>query len=69
MATRTSECFALANGAVMRVTVLDGGPVVHEGRGGYFEARTPGPDGVLPADRLLGLLTGVLSAPVPRNLP
>ncbi len=52
-----------------RVTVLDGGPVVHEGRGGYFEARTPGPDGVLPADRLLGLLTGVLSAPVPRNLP
>ncbi|MFT3876376.1 MAG: hypothetical protein QM708_08150 [Propioniciclava sp.] len=43
-----------------RVTVLDGGPVVHDGRGSYFEGREPGPDGVLPADRLLALVTGIL---------
>lgn len=43
-----------------RVSVLDGGPVVHDGRGSYFEGRIPGPDGVMPAERLLALVTGVI---------
>ncbi len=43
-----------------RVTILDGGPVVHDGRGSYFEGRVPGPDGVMPADRLLAHVVGAL---------
>ncbi|QIK72313.1 hypothetical protein G7070_08585 [Propioniciclava coleopterorum] len=50
-----------------RVTIVDGGPVVHEGRGGYFEGRRPGPDGVIPAERLTGILEHILSRPVPRT--
>ena len=48
---------AVADG---RVTVLDGGPVRHDGRGAYFEGRRPGPDGVVPAERTVGLLVEVL---------
>ena len=48
---------ALADG---RVTVLDGGPVHHDGRGAYFEGRRPGPDGVIPAQRTIRLLTDIL---------
>ncbi|HHU39579.1 MAG TPA: hypothetical protein GXZ45_09910 [Propionibacterium sp.] len=47
---------AVADG---RVTVLDGGPVRHDGRGSYF-ARQPGPDGVVPAERTTALLVGIL---------
>ena len=43
-----------------RVTILDGGPVVHEGRGSYFEARSAGPDGVMPAERLLAHVVDAL---------
>lgn len=46
-----------------RVTILDGGPVVHEGRGSYFEARVAGSDGVMPADRLLVHVVGALGGP------
>lgn len=51
---------AVADG---RVTVLDGGPVVHDGRGSYFEGRVPGSDGVMPAERLLGHVVGALGGP------
>lgn len=44
-----------------RVTVLDGGPVEHGGRQGYF-GRHPGPDGVVPARRLVDELTGILGS-------
>lgn len=48
---------ALADG---KVTVLDGGPVHHDGRGAYFEGRRPGVDGVIPAERTVGLLVDIL---------
>ncbi len=47
---------AIADG---RVTVLDGGPVRHDGRDSYF-SRRPGPDGVVPAERLAGQLEAIL---------
>lgn len=50
-----------------RVTVIDGGPVVHEGRGSYFEGKRPDADGVVPADRLVDILVHVLGRPVPRT--
>lgn len=53
---------AVADG---RVTVLDGGPVHHDGRGAYFEGRRPGPDGVVPAERTVGLLVEILGAGTP----
>lgn len=51
---------ALADG---RVTVLDAGPVHHDGRGSYF-ARRPGPDGVVPAERTTRLLVAILRGDV-----
>lgn len=50
-----------------RVTIIDGGPVVHEGRDSYFEGRRTGSDGVLPADRLVDILVHILGRPVPRT--
>ncbi len=50
-----------------RVTVIDGGPVVHEGRGSYFEGKRPDRDGVVPADRLVDTLVHILGRPVPRT--
>lgn len=47
---------AVADG---RVTVLDGGPARHDGKDSYF-ARHPGPDGVVPASRLVGHLVAIL---------
>lgn len=47
---------AVADG---RVTVLDGGPVRHDGRGSYF-ARQAGLDGVVPAERTVGQLVDIL---------
>ena len=49
-----------------RVTIYDGGPVVHEGRNSYFEGRRVGSDGVMPADRLVGILNAILGTPVPQ---
>ncbi|RXW31494.1 hypothetical protein [Propioniciclava flava] len=50
-----------------RVTIYDGGPVVHEGRNSYFEGRRVGSDGVMPADRLVGILDTILGSPVPQT--